>query len=223
MTIAQLAKQVADRVIGRASGPLSRRRDPAGESTLGDVVADAVQAGAAPFCLNIATLISPEQLRGDLGDHPRHPGHPGEITVRAALHALPLTETSTTVLLTGEALHQALEQQFDHKRRLILQVSQQISYRYALNVPAGQHIDPASITIGGKVVNPASTYRISVGDSLRGPDGIPALQAAQPIPAGITGVGGAGNGTLFDLFAAYLTIRNPLPVPAGGRITRSDS
>lgn len=222
MTVPKLAPPVARLAIGHVSGPLTRRPDHAGESTLGAVVADAVQTGGVTFCRNVATLIDPRQLHADLGQRPRRPGDPTEITVAAGLRALPFGEMATTVILTGAQLHQALEEQFEHGGRAVLQPSQQLSYQYSARARAGEKVDPASITIGGKAVDPAANYKISVSDTLRGRGGLPTLQAAPPIPNGSAGgVGGAGNGTLFDLLAAYLSTRNPLPVPAGGRVVRS--
>lgn len=220
MTVPRLAPSIAQLAIGYVSGPLTRRPDRAGESTLGAVVADAVQTGAKTFCLNVATLIDPQQLHADLQGPGK--GDTTEITVAAALRALPFSEMATTVMVTGAQLHQALEEQLERRMPAILQPSQQLSYHYSPHAQAGSRVDPASITIGGKVVDAATTYKVSVSDTLRGNDGLPTLQAAPPIPNGSAGgIGGAGNGTLFDLLAAYLSTRNPLPVPTGGRVVRS--
>ncbi|MBO0880941.1 MAG: 5'-nucleotidase C-terminal domain-containing protein [Mycobacterium sp.] len=223
MTVPRLAPSTAELVIGYVSGPLTRHPDQAGESTLGAVVADAVQTGAKTFCENVATLIDPRQLHADLGRSPRNQGdNTTEITVAAALRALPFSEMATTVMVTGAQLHQVLEEQLGHGWPTILQPSQQLSYHYSPHALAGSRVDPASITIGGTVVDAATTYKISVSDTLRGDGGSPTLQAAPPIPNGSAGgIGGAGNGTLFDLLAAYLSTRNPLPVPTGGRVVRS--
>lgn len=223
MTALDLKPSVLDLVIGHVAGPLTRRPDRLGETTLGAVVADAIQAGAHTFCENVATLMDPDQLHADLAEEPRpHGDGTWQITVATGLGALPLSEMATTVILSGAQLHQALEEQFE-RGKSVLQPSQELSYAYSAQAPAGQKVDPASITIGGKAVDAATRYKISVSDTLRATrGGLPTLQAASPIPNGSAGgVGGAGNGTLFDLLAAYLSTRNPLPVPTGGRVVRS--
>ncbi|WP_179266187.1 5'-nucleotidase C-terminal domain-containing protein [Asanoa hainanensis] len=208
-------------VVGVLGGPLTRRPNPAGESTLGDVVADALQTGAKPFDLNVATLVDPADLRADLGR--KHP----EVTVGDALDALPMDLGSSVVRLTGAELHQALEAQFA-KHGSVLQVSSQLAYQWRAKPLNGLHVDPATITIGGKVVDPAAGYVIAVSDGLRDradkhgkvrKGSNPVIAAAPLIVKGVTGVGGAHPGPLFDNLAAYLATRNPLPVPVLNRIT----
>lgn len=205
-----------DTVIGVLAGALTRRPNPAGESVLGDVVADALQTGAKPFDLNVAALVDPADLHADLdATHGKHQT-PVKLTLRDALKALPLSVGSSVIRLTGDQLHQALEAQFA-KRGVVMQVSTQIAYTWS-----GKVVDPATVTIGGKVVDPAASYVIAVSDGLRDArKGNPVIAAAPLITKGVTGVGGAHPGPLFDNLAAYLSTRNPLAVPALGRITRA--
>ena len=218
MAAARDDPSVLHTVIGVLSGPLTRRPNRGGESTLGDVVADALQAGATPFDRSVAALIDPADLQADLAAHPGR-SHWVELTVRDALRALPLWVRATVVTLTGEQLHQALEAQFTG-RGLIMQVSSQLAYQWRLAPSGRQRIDARTITVGGTVVDPAAGYVLAVSDGLRGRRGNPVIAAASPITKGVLGVGGSHPGPLFDNLAAYLSTRNPLPVPVLGRITR---
>ncbi|NMO57343.1 hypothetical protein HH310_40000 [Actinoplanes sp. TBRC 11911] len=206
---------MTETVVGVLAGPLTRRPNRAGESVLGDVVADALQTGAKPFDLNVAALVDPSDLRADLDG--KHGATLVKLTVGEALKALPLAVGSSVVRLTGDQLHQALEAQFA-KHGTVMQVSSQLAYAWS-----GKTVDPASITIGGKVVDPAAGYVIAVSDGLRAghKGGNPVIAAAPLITKGVTGVGGAHPGPLFDNLAAYLSTRNPLAVPALSRITRA--
>jgi 5'-nucleotidase len=220
VAVAHLDRSVPETVVGVLAGPLTRRQNPAGESTLGDVVADALQTGAKPFDLNVAALIDPDDLHADLGGKR---DVPVKVTAGDALKALPLAVGSSVVVLTGDQLHQALEAQFA-KHGTVMQVSSQLAYQWRSVPVAGWYVDPATITIAGKVVVPATNYVIAVSDGLRDQrrrKGSNSVVAAAPlITKGVTGVGGAHPGPLFDNLAAYLSIRNPLAVPVATRITR---
>ena len=93
----------------------------------------------------------------------------------------------------------------------------QESLRPMLNVdwsagaPIGSRIDPASITLDGVPVDPAGTYRITVNAFLAdGGDGFTVLRSGTHRVTGAVDV---------DVLEAYLTARNPLPVPALDRVT----
>jgi 5'-nucleotidase len=223
----ELSPQLIGRMIGSAAAALTRRQNDAGESVLGDVLADAVQAGSVTWGENVASIVSLDELHADLVAHPpRDPGGSVEITFGAAYAAVPLDQAATTVTLTGAGLLAALEQQFDlpdRRRRPTLQVSQGFHYAWDPRQPAGRIVDPGSVTIGGSALDPAATYRVTVGNLLlhrRG--GVPALAAATPITAGRYGQGGAVAGRQLDLLAGYLSTRSPLAAPPLDRITRLD-
>lgn len=205
-----------NRVIGAVAGPLTRRQTAAGESTLGDVTADAIQVGSRGWGGNVATFLSPRELHADLVGR-TDSSAPGTITYGMAAEAVPPAQANTTTTLTGAQIHQALEQQFgprpDPSR--MLQISQGLTYTWDAAKPVGQRVDPASIVIGGAVVNPAASYRVTVSDYLMaGGDGFTVFAQGTLIPDG------ADTGQELDLLAAYLSTRNPLAVPALNRITR---
>ena len=146
MAVAHPDRSVTETVIGVLAGPLTRRQNAAGESTLGDVIADALQTGAKPFDLNVAALIDPADLHADLGGK-----RDTRVTAGAALKALPLSAGSSVIRITGDQLHQALEAQFV-EHGTVMQVSSQLAYTWT-----GRHVDPATLAIGGKLVDPVAS------------------------------------------------------------------
>lgn len=213
-------------VIGTVAGPLARRSDRHGQSTLGAVVADALQAGAESFGTTTVALLDPADLQGDLPLEPVHDigGSAGTVTASAALLALPLSYTSTVVSLTGAQLVDALERQFATARssNQLMQVSHSLSYRWTARPSNGRHVEPASVTVNSAPVDSRAGYSVVISDTLRALHGNPVLRCASPVAPGLVGVGGARSGPLFDNLVAYLSTRRHLPVPEAGRITRND-
>lgn len=201
------------RVLGTAAGALTRQPNAAGESTLGDVIADALQTGSVAWGSTVGALVGIAELRGDFGRP--------TITYGVAERVLSRQQGATMVTLTGAAVHMALEQQFVGPAHRMVQISAGLHYTWDAAQPVGRRVDPASITAGGGVLDPDGEYIFVVSDFLRSPAAhVPALAAAPPINRGNYGLGGSYAGTKLDLLAAYLSIRNPLPVPTVTRISR---
>ena len=78
--------------------------------------------------------------------------------------------------------------------------------------PIGSRVDPASIAIAGQVVQPATTYRVTVNAFLAdGGDGFAILKSGTDrVP------GGLDLDALLDWFKAH----SPVAPPASARITR---
>jgi 5'-nucleotidase len=150
--------------------------------------------------------MNPGGIRADL--------QAGPVTYGEAFAVQPFGNILTTMTLTGVQLDELLEQQFsgdnaDEPR--VLQVSQGFTYRWSRGAPAGAKVDPASIALNGVPIAPTQAVRVVVNNFLAdGGDGFTTLTE------GTNRLGGAVD---VDAFAAYLTARSPLPVPAGGRIT----
>lgn len=80
------------------------------------------------------------------------------------------------------------------------------------NLPRVAKVDPASITLNGKRIDPAASYRVTVNSFLAsGGDGFAVLTEGKDPLTGVIDV---------DAFDAYLRANNPLTPPALGRITR---
>jgi 5'-nucleotidase len=146
---------------------ISRDATPAGESALGDVIADAqLWATTAPTAggAQIA-LMNPGGIRADLppsGPNPSHTVSYGDIfTVQ------PFGNSLVVMTLTGAQLKAVLEQQFDNPapgRQRILQISAGFTYTYNLKKAAGERV--IDMQLHGKAVDPAAPYRIVVNSFL---------------------------------------------------------
>ncbi|MDY0013532.1 MAG: bifunctional metallophosphatase/5'-nucleotidase [Rhodocyclaceae bacterium] len=208
-----LAAQVKNRVIGTITAPITRSANAAGESALGDVIADAQLAATAPagFGEAVVAFMNPGGIRADLG----YPGTPGvdldgQVTYGEAFSVQPFGNSLVTLSLTGAQLKTLLETQFagcnGQSVQRILQVSDSLRYRYSAGAACGSRIDPASLTIQGQLVTLAASYRVTVNSFLAdGGDGFAVLKE------GTNRLGGAQD---LDAWEAYFTA-NPGGVAPG--------
>ena len=171
----RLARPVANRVIGRAAAPITREATPAGESALGDVIADgqlAATSGTGVGGAQIAVM-NPGGIRADLAA--------GDVTYNEAFTVQPFGNSLVTMTLTGAQIEQLLEQQVwptAADEGTVLQVSAGFRYAWSAARPAGDRVDPASITLGGVPVSPTGRYRVTVNSFLAdGGDGFTVLRA----------------------------------------------
>jgi len=192
------AAPLANQVIGRIQGDLTRTGSPQGESTLGDVIADAQLAATQPANLGGAQVafMNPGGIRADLRTADISSGGeaPGEVTYGEAFTVQPFGNSLVTKTMTGEMLRRLLEQQFPgcggQAVQRILQVSN--TFRYEQN-PAGTACADriGRIFIAGVEVTPTSSFRVTMNSFLAaGGDGFTvfnegteALGGAQDIDA----------------------------------------
>jgi len=214
-----LSAPLANRVIGRITADITRATNAAGESTLGDVIADA-QLGATDdpgFGDAVVAFMNPGGIRTDLIFNQISGGElPGQVTYGEAFNVQPFGNSMVTMTLTGTQIDTLLEQQFDNPavgQIRVLQVSDGFTYTWTASAPTGSKVDPNSIRIDGVAVDPAGSYRVTVNSFLaEGGDNFPVLRD------GTARLGGdVDTDALEDYFTAH-----PLGVPPGpqDRITR---
>ncbi|ANE56667.1 bifunctional UDP-sugar hydrolase/5'-nucleotidase [Methylomonas sp. DH-1] len=176
-----LATPIANRVIGSISAAITRTATAAGESALGDVIADAQLAATSPagFGEAVVSFMNPGGIRADL----TYPGSSagegdGKVTYAEAFTVQPFGNTLVTLTLTGAQIHTLLEQQFTgctagypvgapasgQPFNRILQVSAGFSYGWSEKGTPCDNVDPASIKINGVTVDPAASYRVTVNN-----------------------------------------------------------
>ncbi|WNB75103.1 bifunctional metallophosphatase/5'-nucleotidase [Methylomonas koyamae] len=176
-----LATPIANRVIGSISAAITRTATAAGESALGDVIADAQLAATSPagFGEAVVSFMNPGGIRADL----TYPGSSagegdGKVTYAEAFTVQPFGNTLVTLTLTGAQIHTLLEQQFTgctagypvgapasgQPFNRILQVSAGFSYEWSEKGTPCDNVDPASIKINGVTVDPAASYRVTVNN-----------------------------------------------------------
>ncbi|MDV6373902.1 bifunctional metallophosphatase/5'-nucleotidase [Deinococcus arenicola] len=149
-----------------ASAAISRTNNDAGESALGDVVADSQLAATAAQGAVIA-FMNPGGIRADLTASAA-----GNTATFGDLFTVqPFGNTMVVMDLTGAQIKAVLEQQFSNPQAgstRILQVSKSFAYSYDSTATQGSHVDAASIKLGGQLVDPAKTYRVTMNAFLAG-------------------------------------------------------
>ena len=211
-----LAAALGSRPVGMVTTELLRRSNPAGESALGDVVADAyLERGLAVDPAAVAALTNAGGIRADLiGRPPAQPGGPRQVVYEHAFDMLPFGNVVVVKSMTGEGILQWLEQQFDNPEPAsdtILQ-SSGLTYRYTRTRPPGQRVDRQSLMIGGRPLVPAQRYRIvSVDFVWNGGDGFTTAAAGtDPVAVGVD----------VDVFVDYLGRQSPLAPGRQDRIRK---
>ncbi len=201
------------RVIGKITAAISRSTNAAGESALGDVIADAQLAAThgAGTGAAVVAFMNPGGIRADL---PFNAG--GLVTYGDAFTVQPFGNSLVTLTLTGAQIKTMLETQFANclgqtSFDRILQVSAGFSYTWTAANACGSKV--SQIAIGGMPVNPTSSYRVTVNSFLA--DGGDAFAV---LAQGTQRLGGAVD---TDAFEAYL-LSQPAGVAPGpqNRITR---
>ncbi|MEH1123417.1 bifunctional metallophosphatase/5'-nucleotidase [Micromonospora sp. CPCC 206061] len=172
---------IANRVVGSISADLSTAANAAGESSLGDVIADAQLAYTASAAGAQLALMNPGGIRAPLtfGNSPGGEA-PGQVTYGECFTVQPFNNLVVTQTFTGAQLKEVLEQQFvgfgGQTVQRILQVSAGFAYTYTASAAAGSKV--SGITLNGVPVDPAATYRVTTNDFLaNGGDGFTRLTA----------------------------------------------
>lgn len=189
---------LANQVIGRIQGDLTRTGSSFGESALGDVIADAQLVATQPSNLGGAQLafMNPGGIRGDLLTTAISPGGEaiGEVTYGEAFTVQPFGNSLVTKTMTGDMIRRLLEQQFVGCAGQLTQRILQISYTFSYER------DLAATTCSGRIgqmwvngveVMPTDTFRVTMNNFLAaGGDGFTvfnegtaALGGAQDIDA----------------------------------------
>jgi 5'-nucleotidase len=215
----QLAAPLANRVIGRITDDLRRTPNAAGESTLGDVIADSQLAatrnprsgGAVVAFMNLGGIRS-DLLAAQISGGERE----GEITYGEAAAVQPYGNTLTTLTLSGAQIRTLLEQQFPPNQPIpkLLQPSAGFSYTYDANGPPNAKVDAASIRIRGVTVQPHKRYRVTVNNFMAaGGDNYSVLKE---------GTRPRGGALDIDALTDYFSKQSPIAPGLQNRITRTE-
>jgi 5'-nucleotidase len=205
---------LAAEVVGSTSTELTRAQETLygtvrGESSLGNVIADAQLAATDDEQGAVAAFMNPGGVRADLDA--------GPVTYEEAFTVQPFGNNLVTLDLTGAQLQCLLEQQLQVARTL--SPSSTVSYVVdPAGTPAAAGADPCtggvvvddSVTIGGVPVAPSSTYRITVNSFLAGGgDGFTVLRSGTNAVTGVIDL---------DALTDHLGARSPLAAPTEDRI-----
>jgi len=215
-----LSAPLANTVIGQITAdipefPLSA----AGESSVGDVIADSQLAATAGvgFGEAVVAFMNPGGIRTDLGfvfaSSAVGEGD-GNVTYGEAFAVQPFGNSLVTMTLTGTQIDTLLEQQFDNPTvgsSRILQVSEGFAYSWSTSAPTGSKVDPASIMLNGTPIDLGASYRVTVNSFLAdGGDNFFVL---------VEGTDRLGGEIDLDAMVAYFETNSPVAPGPQNRIT----
>ncbi|MBW2274364.1 MAG: bifunctional metallophosphatase/5'-nucleotidase [Deltaproteobacteria bacterium] len=210
-----LSAPLANAVIGSITTDILRASNAAGESALGDVIADAQLAATSPVGLGeaVVAFMNPGGIRSDLVFVSSGPEADGELTFGEAFSVQPFGNSLVTMSLSGEQIDTLLEQQWvGQSFPRILQVSDGFSYEWSASAPDGARVDPSSIRINGVPVSLLSTYRVTVNSFLAtGGDNFPVL---------VEGTNRLGGEVDLDALVTYFGANSPVAPGPQDRITQ---
>jgi 5'-nucleotidase len=211
-----LVAPLANRLVGRITGDITRTLNEAGESALGDVIADSqlfvIQDPA--FGGAVIAFMNPGGIRADLLYAQSAGEGDGNVTYSEIFTVQPFGNSLVTLTLTGEQIDMVLEQQFvgcGQTSNRILQVSQGFSYSWSMSGGACDKVAMESIMLNGVAIDPGASYRVTVNNFLAdGGDNFFALRD------GVDRLGGAQD---LDAVEQYFAAFNPVAPGARDRIT----
>jgi len=228
-TYKTLIAPIANKVLGNIKADVTATQNLAGESTLGDLIADAqvndpsvVTGGKTP----VVAFMNPGGIRADLNYAPTNPPEgttPGIVRYEEAFSVQPFNNYLVSMDMTGADIWSLLGQQWSGGNTVakvkFLQVSNGLHYTWT-DAPAPRHVtavsikDPVSQAYVPVANNTSTSYRIVTNNFLSdGGDGFLAFTS---------GTNKYFGGLDIDGFARYLSLPtvspySPLPLD---RITK---
>ena len=159
----KLVIPLAKRVVGRIGAALPRDANAAGESALGQVIADAQLAATQDAGAHIA-LMNPGGIRAAMG----LPAD-GQVRYEDLFAVQPFYNNLVTTTLTGAQLVALLEQQWrDQPSARLMQVSRGFSYTWDAARPLGERVLRESLRLNGQAITAQSKVRVTVNAFMAG-------------------------------------------------------
>ena len=206
----KLAAPLGNRPAGSVSETLSHIPDHAGESALGDIIADAQLAATQATAKGgaVIAMTNPGGIRINVTRKDE-----GAVSYADLFASQPFRNQLVTLSLTGAQIKNVLEQQWrDPKLPRILQVSNGFSYSWDDARPYGDHVLADSLSLNGTPIDPAASYRVTVNNYLSvGGDGFAVLKEGTAPLVGVYDI---------DALYGYFRANGPIEPPPGKRITR---
>jgi 5'-nucleotidase len=207
---------IANAVIGSITANITRTGNTAGESALGDVIADAQLEFTAPVANggSVIAMTNPGGIRTDLTMAITDGEALGEVTYAEAFAVQPFSNLMVAMDLTGQQIKDVLEQQFigcgqPVNGQKILQVSAGFTYSWSASAPCGSKI--SNMMLNGTPIGPTTTYRVTVNNFLAG--------GGDNFTKFTAGTNLYTSGVDLDAFVAYITTHSPVAPGPQNRIT----
>ena len=226
-----IAAPLRDRVIGRIGADITRANDDSLEQAAGNLIADAQLAATSASSTGsaVAAFMNPGGVRTDFTFAQSGTEGDGNVTYGEAFNVQPFGNSLVTMNLTGAQLYEMLRSQWcgqDFAR--VLLPSAGVEYTFDQSVAANLLPDPGTtavkpcagapnpvsdLRIGGVLVDPGASYRITVNSFLAdGGDRFPVLRQ------GTDRLGGAVDTDALEAYIAPSLEGAPIAPPALDRI-----
>lgn len=204
--VAALVKQAEDltaplvgRVVGESASAITRTAAPSGESSLGNLIADAQRSATG----SDFAFMNPGGIRADLDA--------GPITWGELFTIQPFGNSLVRMDLTGAQVRTLLEQQWvGQTSPRMLQISG-LSYTWDNAAPTGAKV--LDITAGGVAIDPNASYSVTVNSFMAaGGDNFTVL---------VQGTNRIGGDVDLDALISYVqALPQPISAAIEGRVTR---
>ncbi len=206
----QLSNAVENEVIGTISEDIVKAMSTSGESPLGSLVTDAMLA-ATPG--SQVAFQHPGGVRTDLlyaasgGE-----SQDGQVRFGELFAVQPFTNIVVTMTLTGQQIHDLLEEQWTSATSATLQASAGFSYTWSASGTPGDRVDPAAVLVNGTPLVLSADYTITSNSFLAtGGGGYSVFEQGTNLQTVMVDV---------DALANYIRDNSPVGPPAAGRIIR---
>jgi 5'-nucleotidase len=211
-----LSGPIANRVVGSQTADITRTANEAGESALGDVIADAQLASTSPtdFGGAVVAFMNPGGIRAELNCSTTcSAASPAPVTYNQLFTVQPFNNVMTVKTMTGDMIYRLLEQQWNNPsagQTRFLQVSNGFTYTWSAS--AVPHVVPGSVEIGGVPVDPGMSYRVAMNNFLAsGGDNFTVFnEGTDPL----------GGEIDLDALVNYFTANSPVSPGPQNRVTR---
>ncbi len=212
-SVIDLAKQkvgpIASKPVGTIGEDIVKLQNAAGESPLGNLIADS-QLAATQGNGAVLALMNPGGVRKDLVYKDNKGEGDGVVTFEEAADVQPFGNILQTVTLTGAQLKNVLEQQFTAARTFVLQPSAGLKYTWSATAAFGSKV--SGVTLNGAALDPNASYRVTINSFLQGGgDGFSEFTKGTNV---------TGGGIDLDAFTGYLGAHPGQKAPALDRITK---
>ncbi len=167
-----LAAPIANRTIGSITADITRDTNVAGESALGDVIADAQLLATQPQEKGgaVVAFMNPGGIRANLNFSGSNAGEgDGKVTYGEAFTVQPFGNSLVVKTLSGQQLYDLLEQQWAGNQPFarILQISSGFSYKHTFaGALGGPYVCDGSVTLDGVPVDKAASYQVTMNSFL---------------------------------------------------------
>ena len=207
---AVLSAPLENRVVGKLTREVNSVVSPSGESTLGNLIADAHLFGTAAPDKGGAVIAfnNPGSLRA-----PIIPDADGGVKYGELFKAQPFQNDLIIMTFTGRQLKALLEQQFrGSDRPRLLGVSKGFTYTWDQAKPIGEKIIAASMKLNGEPINPALQYRVAANSFLAGgSEGMNMFLEGTDRQVGVLDL---------EALVAMISAGSPVTPPSVGRLVR---